>query len=105
MKAGKLRHRITIQNYTITNTQGEVAKTWATFATVWASIEPMKGREFFESAIEESEITAKITIRYKSDVKPQMRVVYGSIIYEIVSVIHTGLREKEMILMVKENVI
>lgn len=105
MRAGKLRYRITIQNYTITNTQGEIAKTWATFATVWADIEPLKGREYFESAIEEAEVSAKITMRYKSGVKPQMRVLHDSVYYDIVSVIHSGLREREMVLMVNENVI
>ena len=105
MRAGQLRHRITIQSYTTTNTQGEISKTWSTHAKVWANIEPLTGREFFESGIEESEVSGKITMRYKSGVKPQMRVLYDSVYYDIVSVIHTGLREREMVLMVKENVI
>jgi SPP1 family predicted phage head-tail adaptor len=105
MRAGALRHRITIESHTDTNTRGEVSESWSTFKEVWASIEPLKGREWIESGILESEVDARVRMRYLKDVKPQMRITYGDYTYEIVSIRDIDMRKREMILMVKENVI
>ena len=105
MKAGQLRHRITIQSYTTTNTHGEITKTWSTFKTVWARIEPITGREWLESGIVEAEVTHRVTIRYLANVKPQMRIYYDSKYYDIMYIENTEMRDRQMILMCKENVI
>ncbi|MBO8183770.1 MAG: phage head closure protein, partial [Archaeoglobus sp.] len=48
MRAGELRHRITIQQMQDTqNEYGEPTKEWVDAATVWASIEGLRGREYF----------------------------------------------------------
>ena len=105
MRAGKLRHKITIQDYTESqNSYGEVTKTWSDYATVWASIEPVRGREFWDSKQINAEITAKITIRYLAGVTPKMRIKYGARIFEIISVINPEERNKDLQLMVKESV-
>ena len=105
MRAGKLRHKITIQYYTESqNSYGEMTKTWSDYATVWASIEPIMGREFWESQQINAEVTAKITIRYLADINPKMRVKYGSRIFEIISVINPEEKNRELQLMVKESV-
>ena len=105
MRAGKLRYKITIQDYTESqNSYGEVTKTWEDYATVWASIEPIRGREFWESQQINAEVTAKITIRYLAGVTPKMRVKYEARIFEIISVINPEERNKDLQLMVKESV-
>ena len=105
MRAGKLRHKITIQDYTESqNGYGAVTKTWSDYATLWASIEPIRGREFWESQQINAEVTAKITIRYLADINPKMRVKYGNRIFEIISVINPEERNVELQLMVKEKV-
>ena len=105
MRAGRLRHRVTIQNYTESqNTFGETTKTWADYATIWAAIEPVKGREFWESQQVNAEITTKITMRYLAGVKPKMRVLDDNRIFEIDSVINVDERNRELQLLVKENV-
>ena len=52
MRAGMLRHRVTIQRQEIVFGKFGAPlhdKVWENVATVWASLEAMSGREFFAS--------------------------------------------------------
>lgn len=106
MRAGELRHRITIQQLIETrNELGEIIEqSWQDFATVWAAVEPLNGREYFNSQQINAEITTRIRIRYRAGIKPNMRVVYGERIFDIQSVIDIEERHAEMHLMCKEVV-
>jgi SPP1 family predicted phage head-tail adaptor len=104
MKAGNLRNYITIQQKTLKeNSNLEKIESWATFATVWAEILPLTGREFWASKQVNSEVTGKIRIRYLSGVTSKMRVIEDSKTYEIEAVIDTDNRHEELILLVKES--
>jgi SPP1 family predicted phage head-tail adaptor len=105
MKAGDLRHRIVIQRLDTFNTLGEVTDNWTTYVTVWANVAPLKGREYFDSAMQEAEVDSRITMRYLPGIKPQMRVVYGNQTYDVKSVINVGMKDRELQLMVQEIVI
>ncbi len=85
MKAGWLRHSITIQQKSGSSRSaiGEDVPAWATLATVWASIEPIRGSEGVALRTEGSEITTKIRTWYVAGVTPAMRVVHGSVVYNI----------------------
>lgn len=103
MNIGAMRHRITIQQLVeSSNTFGEVEKTWQDVATLWASIEPLRGREYFDSQQINAEVTTRIRIRYRPGIKPKMRAVYGERIFDIQSVIDVEERHKEIHLMCKE---
>jgi len=103
MKAGSLRNRITIQSKTVVqNTFGEEDITWTEFATVWAAIEPLRGREFLDAKMATAEITTKITIRKRDGISPEMRVLHGSTVYDILAIIHVETRQREMQLMCQE---
>jgi SPP1 family predicted phage head-tail adaptor len=105
LKIGKLRHRVTIEQVTETrDADGSVIETWATYATVQASIEPVSGREYFAVQSTQADVTHRIYTRYVSAVVPRMRVKYGSRIFEILSVINTGERNRELQLMCRENI-
>lgn len=104
MKAGKLRHRVTIQNKgtPARNSYGEEVITWATEATVWAEVDPLRGREFLEARREGAEVTTRIRVRHRDGITPSMRVVWGSHTYDILSVIEVEGREREIHLMCRE---
>ena len=105
MRTGRLRHRVKIQHYTESqNAFGEATKAWTDYATVWAAVEPVRGREFWESQQVNAEITTKITMRYLAGVKPKMRVLYGTRIFEIDSAINVDERNRELQLLVMENI-
>ncbi len=76
--AGKLRHRIEIQTPVEVqdSISGAMDVTWDVMATVWASIEPMSAKEFVTSQTELSRVTTRITLRYRNDVNPSMRIYH-----------------------------
>lgn len=96
----RLPHRITIQSPAESrDSTGAVLVTWANFATVWASIEPVSGREYFAASQVQSSTDARIRIRYLSGVNQRMRVVYGAEVYDIGAVIEINHRGRETHLM------
>lgn len=86
IEAGRLRHRVRIdrkQNLLDTDDDviqdpntGEVSWEWAEVATVWAAIEPLSAREFIQSQAVQSEIVARIVIRYRTGLDASMRLVH-----------------------------
>jgi len=105
MRAGPLRHRIVIEEATETqDTFGEPDVAWSTLATVWASIVPLTGREAVSIQQINAAIDHKITIRYLAGVVPKMRVTFGERAFDIVSVANIDERNREMQLLVSEDV-
>ena len=78
-------------------------ETWSTYATVQASIEPISGREYFAAQSTQADVTHRIRIRYFSGIVPKMRVSYNSRIFDILSVINVGERNRELQLMCRES--
>lgn len=76
----KLRHRVIIQKQVETRdlNNGAVIVTWDNVATVWAEIAPLSAREFVTSQQEDSKVSTRITIRYRSDINPKMRLFHAS---------------------------
>lgn len=107
MRPGQLRHRIEIQALTVTpGSMGEPTETWATSATIWGAVYPLKGKEWFESkgkAIR-AEVTHRVHIRYMPGITPKHRVKFGSRIFRIESVLNPEERNRELILMCCEEV-
>lgn len=101
MQAGKLNQQIVIQSYTPTrNSIGEeLIKTWSTVATVWASVDPLSGRELLAARDIRAEVTTRIRIRYRTGLTPKMRIVHGSSTYEISEVVNrtTANRDLELL--------
>jgi SPP1 family predicted phage head-tail adaptor len=104
MRAGKLRHRVTIQEDqgTTQDSLGQEIEDWQDVATVWAAVEPLQGREFLEAKQLQAEVTTRIRIRYRSGIEPEMRVVWGSHTYDVVSVVELESRRQEIELMCRE---
>lgn len=105
MRAGELRHKITIQlNQPIRNSYGELEDNWINVTTVWASIEVLRGREYFAAQQINEQITAKITIRYITGITTKMRVLFKDRIFDILAVLNHDERNIELNLMCKESV-
>lgn len=103
MNPGDLRHRITLQKYiTTTNEDNFATQKWQNVATVWAAVENLYGREYWEAAAIQKENTVKFTIRYRTDVDQTMRIVFGGKIYNIVSVDNIKYRNKLIEIKAKE---
>lgn len=108
MMSGKLNKWITIQ-YPATgspaaNEYGEPSISWEKFTDAWAAIEPLQGREFWAQKQVQSEVTARVRIRYVPGVTADMRAVYGSRIFSIESIIDPQEKHVELQLMCSEGV-
>jgi len=88
MKIGDLRHRITFQKpiKTPDGYKGH-AVNWQDVVTVWASIEPLTGREYFYAHQIKNEVSHRLRVRYRADITAEMRIKHGEKIIEIESII------------------
>ena len=92
-RTGKRRHRVTIQSKTASqNDYGEPVYTWSDVATVWASVNDLTAQELIQGPAELQRVRTIITMRDRSDVTPETRIVWGSHTYDVESVVHQGSR-------------
>lgn len=67
-QAGAARKRVQIQRPqpVPANAQNEPAQKWSTYATVWAKVEALTGRELYAAQQVTADATMRVTIRYVS---------------------------------------
>lgn len=79
MRAGRLRHRVALQSPTRSqNATGAVSTIWATYATVWAALEPMRAAEERTADQVQAQVTHKVTLRYNGTLKPKDRILLST---------------------------
>ena len=76
MFAGRLRDRVTVQNFIETRKpSGLPEKVWSDTATVWAEVIGISGRELMASGAEKAEATIRVWMRYRGDVSAASRLL------------------------------
>lgn len=104
MEAGKLRNRITIEQRSATQDSfGQPIDSWTTYATVWASLRPLSGREFITANALSESTNYEIIIRYKAGVTPQMRAKFGVRYFDIQAVLNDRELNKQLTLLCIEG--
>lgn len=86
---GKRRHRIRIEvRSTAQDTSGEQLTTWTLVGERFAELLEMPGRELWSGREKSARVPTIFELRYPQDfeVAPNMRVVFDSKVFEIVSV-------------------
>lgn len=108
MRAGLLRHRITIEALDPTpDGYGDTAPdetdglVWEPLITRWAAVEPLVGREYYKAQAEGSKATHWVRMR-KVTVSPKNRLRWGSRILNILSVQEVEGRNRETRLLCEE---
>ena len=102
---GKLRHQVEILRPIITqDALGQEVENLELQRTVWASIEPLSGKEYFSAKQVNSEINVKITIRYIESILSQWVVQFGQRVFNIESIINFEERNKYLQLLCSEKV-
>lgn len=87
-RAGRLRSALTIQSATRSSDgMGGGTDTWATFASVRGAVEPTAGDELDRGQQLTGGRSFTITIRGHVLPTPNMRVLFGARIFEIVAVL------------------
>lgn len=106
MRAGPLRHKVTIQHRTAsTDEYGGQIQTWSDFASnVGASINNLSGREFLAAQAAQSEASVRFTMRYVAGVDARMRIVYKGKFHNILNITDPEERHRELIILTTEGV-
>lgn len=101
MRAGELRHRVTLEAPAETVTSGEATVPWPVRATVWAAMEGLTGTDRGGLT---AEAEYRFKIRYRSDVVPQWRVglVGTSRKFGMLSVVDPDGRRRELVIIARE---
>jgi len=84
MRPGKLRNRVVLEEAArVSDGGGGAEVVWSPLASLWAAIEPVSGREQARYEGIEATLTHKITLRFREDVRPDMRLRLGARIFNI----------------------
>ena len=104
MRIGDLKHMITLQAPTLTpDGMGGHKTTWADIATVWAAIWPVSANEQVKNMQVAGEITHRVRIRYRANIRPSWRVKFGDRYFNIVGPpVNTEMRNEWLDLVCKE---
>lgn len=105
VQAGSLNKRAKIQQIaTAQNTFGEAEEAWTDIANVWVEEIPLSGREFFAAKQINASLTTKIRMRYRPDIKPEMRILLEGRTLDINNVMDMDGKKKVLELLCSEVV-
>lgn len=105
MKAGVLRHRVTLQSVSQSRgVNGEVIDSWSDYATVWADFHPLSGKEYIAAGAQRGQVMARVTIRYDASVTETMRLTFDGSTYAIHAVLPDPTARDHLTLMVAKGV-
>lgn len=87
-RAGQLDTPIELQSAEqAVSDAGQASQAWTTYATVWAEMLPSPGSEFQEGHKQKAAIAWTIRLRRREDISAKHRVLWGSRILSIRSVV------------------
>lgn len=102
-RIGRMRHRVELQRLTERQDDvGGVSLEWNTYATVWAAVEPIRGREYFIREQVAGDVSHRVVMRWRSGVSVRDRVLHDGRQLEVESVLDRDERRVELELMARE---
>lgn len=109
MNAGRLRHRIEVQEAVETQDDGgDPVVSWSTVGTVWGSIEPVRGREATYAGEQTlAEMDTRITVRYSGiarQITGKHRLSHQGTPFNVVSVAHVDLGKQRIEIMARSGI-
>lgn len=99
-----MRHRVEFERRGLTqDSVGQQIDTWESIGSAMVSIDPIRGREYYNASGEKADITHEIRCRAQDfRLYPRDRVIYGDRHFDIKSAIDISERGREWLLMVTE---
>lgn len=81
----RLRHRITVEEEKrVPDGRGGHTETWEPVASIWADVEPLSTRDRLVAQQVQSDISHRVTGRYRSGLSGRLRVVHhGRYLYVV----------------------
>lgn len=106
MRGGALDTRVVIQSQSLSQNEfGESVITWVDFATVWAEVEQLSGRDLWAMQQIHSPVTTRVLIRPLTGLLSSMRVTFGARVLTIEAVIISRKRQDYLELMCSEGIV
>jgi len=98
------RHRISFEKEAkVPDGHKGFVVTWQTVCEVWASVDPLSGREYFYAQQIQNTISHRIRIRYRADITEAMRIKHAGRYFSIESIIDMGERREFLELRCQEG--
>lgn len=107
MKAGALRHLLTLQESSVaTSSSGESSISYTTVGKAWGSVEPLSGRELEWAKQSVANVSHKIRLRYNPNyaVGPDWRCTFSGRTFYFASVLNPDERNRELEILAVEIV-
>jgi len=105
-KIGNLRYKVDLQGPTRTSDgAGGYTEAWGTKTHLYADIRPQNALETFRQGQLQEKVTHKITIRYRSDINTNYRIVYESRTFHIKGIKNLKERDRFLELLCEEGVV
>jgi len=95
VRAGVLNRRLTIR-VPSDQSDGSAEPTFVDGDEVWASIEPLSGRELFDAQTTRTEQVVRIRMRWRSDLTQKHQLRRGTVDYDIEAIMSAGERGREL---------
>lgn len=107
VEAGKLRHRITINQPSLgtATAYGNAPVAWALVGKFWASIEPIGGREFEVAKSYAATVSHKISMRYAPGILPTCQIVFGTRTFNINGIMNAEGRNRMLVMFCTEKIV
>lgn len=104
MRAGMLRHRVTIQRRTESrDAAGSDVGTWSDVATVYGRVEPFAGNERVKGAQVAATTTHTVTMRYDGCLLPSDRLTWDGRTLEIESILDDKGAQRSLTILARER--
>ena len=104
-EVGRLRYQVILQTQGGTaDGMGGITATWSNTATIWADIMPISATERTQADKVIDDITHKIIVRHRAVTSPDQRILYGTRVFNIVSVVNPDNSSSHLKLMAREQI-
>lgn len=86
--APELRNRVIIQAYTEPGRDEDgfpIEGGWSEYKKLWAKVTPLSAKDLIAAQADQSEVVARMKIRYREDITTKMQVIWKGRIFSIQS--------------------
>lgn len=98
ISAGRLDSYVTFQKKSGSEGNYGTEYTWSDYIQVWGNFKELTGNDFWAAQANNVEVTGILEIRYRNDIKADMRIKHDGKIYEIDSVVDPNKRKESLII-------
>lgn len=85
LNAGALDQRVILQRRSVgRDDRGQALEMWATVTTLWARVQPRRGRDFLAAAQDQATFDCTVWLRYRADILATDRLLWKGQALDIV---------------------